>query len=87
MAGSERPGIDALLGGDLAADAVVGAVRYEARAKKPIAAWILWILGPFLLHVPVHDFYLGGAAQKTGPGPVMAASPTLPGSPVSKPSS
>ncbi|MCT1591409.1 TM2 domain-containing protein [Kocuria palustris] len=39
------------------------AVRYEARAKKPIAAWILWILGPFMLHVHVHDFYLGAVGR------------------------
>lgn len=39
------------------------AVRYEARAKTPIAAWILWILGPFMLHVPVHDFYLGAVGR------------------------
>lgn len=26
-------------------------------------AWILWILGPFMLHAPVHDFYLGAIAR------------------------
>lgn len=37
--------------------------RYAARAKRPALAWALWILGPFMLHAPIHDFYLGAIGR------------------------
>ncbi|WP_047692253.1 TM2 domain-containing protein [Kocuria sp. ZOR0020] len=33
--------------------------RYSARRKNDTAAWLLWIGGPFLVGLPVHDFYFG----------------------------
>lgn len=33
--------------------------RYSARAKNNTVAWLLWIGGPFLVGLPIHDFYFG----------------------------
>lgn len=35
------------------------ALRYSARAKNNTVAWLLWIGGPFLVGLPIHDFYFG----------------------------
>lgn len=33
--------------------------RFSARRKNETAAWLLWIGGPFLVGLPIHDFYFG----------------------------
>lgn len=37
--------------------------RYSARRKNDTAAWLLWIGGPFLIGIPVHDFYFGDISR------------------------
>lgn len=32
--------------------------RYSARRKNDTAAWLFWIGGPFIVELPLHDFYL-----------------------------
>lgn len=39
--------------------ATQAAWRYSARAKNNTVAWLLWIGGPFLVGLPIHDFYFG----------------------------
>ncbi|WP_181954282.1 TM2 domain-containing protein [Kocuria coralli] len=39
--------------------ALQAAWRYSARRKNDTTAWLLWIGGPFLIGLPVHDFYFG----------------------------
>lgn len=42
---------------------VQAAWRFSARRKNDTAAWLLWIGGPFLVGLPVHDFYFGDIAK------------------------
>lgn len=43
--------------------AAQAASRYAARAKNDTVAWLLWISGPFLVGLPIHDFYLGAIGR------------------------
>lgn len=37
--------------------------RFSARRKNDTTAWLLWIGGPFLVGLPVHDFYFGAIGR------------------------
>lgn len=37
--------------------------RFSARMKNNTAAWIMWAAAPFVVGVPIHDFYLGAIAR------------------------
>lgn len=37
--------------------------RFSARRKNDTTAWLLWIGGPFLIGLPIHDFYFGAIGK------------------------
>lgn len=37
--------------------------RFSARVKNSTVAWLLWIGGPFLIGLPIHDFYFGAIGR------------------------
>lgn len=37
--------------------------RFSARVKNNTVAWLLWIGGPFLIGLPIHDFYFGAIGR------------------------
>ena len=43
--------------------ATQAAWRYSARAKNNTVAWLLWLGGPFLIGLPIHDFYFGAMGR------------------------
>lgn len=58
-----HPGPLPAWGGPQDPAAVQAAWRYSARAKNSTVAWLLWIGGPFLVGLPIHDFYFGAVLR------------------------
>ncbi|MDO5618818.1 hypothetical protein [Kocuria sp.] len=54
-----QPGPAGLENADAAARSRQAAWRFSARMKNNTAAWIMWAAAPFVVGVPIHDFYLG----------------------------
>lgn len=48
---------------DLANRSRQAAWRFSARMKNNTAAWIMWAAAPFVVGVPIHDFYLGAIGR------------------------
>ena len=73
QAAAPQPGPHQGWGAPMDPAATQAAWRYSARSKNNTVAWLLWLGGPFLIGLPIHDFYFGGAIEPATPAELEAA--------------
>jgi hypothetical protein len=63
QAAAPQPGPRQGWGAPMDPAATQAAWRYSARSKNNTVAWLLWLGGPFLIGLPIHDFYFGAVGR------------------------